>query len=295
MCDAIAHRGPDDWGTLRRGRRRPRHAPAQHHRPGRRPPADGQRGRQRRRGLQRRDLQPREPARASWWPQGHRFRTRSDTEVLVHLYEEQGERMVARLRGMFAFAIWDRRRRRLLLARDHFGQKPLFYTESGRPAHLRLRDQGAAGATIPAGRAVALRAGQYLTLRFVQPPETFFARVRALPPAHFMVWENGRDPDRALLGPGLRAEVDLLRGGDAGADRRAAGGDGQAAPAERRAGRRVPERGPGLDPDRVLRRADARAPSSAPSRWAFRIAISTSCRMRRRWRRGTAPVTSPRR
>src|SRR5213083_2530322 len=63
---------------------------------------------------------------------GHRYRTRSDTETILHLYEEEGDRCVERLRGMFAFALWDRRRRRLLLARDRLGIKPLYYAVTER-------------------------------------------------------------------------------------------------------------------------------------------------------------------
>ena len=74
---------------------------------------------------------------------GHRFSTSGDTEVLVHLYEEHGERFADRLRGMFAVALWDSERNRLVLARDRYGIKPLYYRASGR-AGLRIRAAGAA-------------------------------------------------------------------------------------------------------------------------------------------------------
>src|SRR5512134_3255196 len=191
MCDAIVHRGPDDWGTFVEGgvglgmRRLSIIDLAGGHQP--MGNEDGTvlvvlNG----------EIYNHVQLRAELEGRGHHFRTRSDTEILVHLYEDEGERMLQRLRGMFAFAIWDRRRRRLLLARDHFGQKPLFYTE----AQGRLTFASEIKALLPDDPSLAelspAALDQYLTLRFVQPPETFFARVRALPPAHFMVWEDGR-------------------------------------------------------------------------------------------------------
>ena len=191
MCDAIAHRGPDDWGTFVEGglglgmRRLSIIDLAGGHQP-----------------LANEDgtvvvvfngeLYNYESLYAELVAKGHQFSTRSDTEVLVHLYEDEGEKMVARLRGMFAFAIWDRTRRRLLLARDHFGQKPLFYTEASGKITFASEIK-ALLADDPSLAELSPRAlDQYLTMRFVHPPETFFSRVRALPPAHYMVWENGR-------------------------------------------------------------------------------------------------------
>ncbi|MGH7508758.1 MAG: asparagine synthase (glutamine-hydrolyzing) [Gemmatimonadales bacterium] len=191
MCDAIAHRGPDDWGTFVEGgvglgmRRLSIIDLAGGHQPIAN--EDGNvvvvfNG----------ELYNYTSLYAELVAKGHRFITRTDTEVLVHLYEDHGEQMVARLRGMFAFAIWDRARRRLLLARDHFGQKPLFYTESGTTLTFGSEIKALLADDASLAELSPRALDQYLTMRFVQPPETFFARIRALPPAHFMVWENGR-------------------------------------------------------------------------------------------------------
>jgi asparagine synthase (glutamine-hydrolysing) len=75
---------------------------------------------------------------------GHRFATRSDTEVILHLYQEEGEDCVQRLNGQWAFAIWDADRRRLFLSRDRVGVRPLFYTQAGDELSLCVGDKGAA-------------------------------------------------------------------------------------------------------------------------------------------------------
>jgi asparagine synthase (glutamine-hydrolysing) len=123
---------------------------------------------------------------------GHTFRTSSDTEVIVHLYEEHGDACVELLRGMFAFALWDARERRLLLARDRVGKKPLFYAE--RYGALWFASEAKSILQDPAvPREVDLDALDcFLGYQYVPHPISAFAGLRKLPPAHTLVWQDGR-------------------------------------------------------------------------------------------------------
>ncbi|TMC57349.1 MAG: asparagine synthase (glutamine-hydrolyzing) [Chloroflexi bacterium] len=123
---------------------------------------------------------------------GHTFRTRGDSEVIVHAYEQWGEDCVARLRGMFAFALWDAKRERLLLARDRFGVKPLYYAQrDGTFAFASemlptLSGAGLARAADPSALS------ELFTYGYVAAPHTVFAGIRSLLPAHLMLVEHGQ-------------------------------------------------------------------------------------------------------
>ena len=122
----------------------------------------------------------------------HRFATHSDTEVVLHLYEERREKCVEDLRGMFAFAIWDTRDRSLFLARDHLGQKPLFYAHVGG-RFLFGSEIKALLAADPSLREMDPRAlDEYLALRFISPPRTMFAKIRKLPPGCSLLYKADR-------------------------------------------------------------------------------------------------------
>lgn len=123
---------------------------------------------------------------------GHQFATSTDTEVIIHLYEEHGVDCLQQLNGMFAFAIWDRPRQRLFLARDRLGKKPLSYALM--PWGLVFASEIAAilqDHAIP--RELDCEAlDLYLALMYVPSPLTIFKAIRKLRPAHYLVWENGQ-------------------------------------------------------------------------------------------------------
>jgi asparagine synthase (glutamine-hydrolysing) len=122
---------------------------------------------------------------------GHHFYTRSDSETLVHLYEEYGDEGVTRLRGMFAYALWDERRERLFVARDRLGIKPLYYGHhAGR---LYVASELRAFGRVPGFPRVLNEASvqRYLAYLYVPGPETIWRDVVELPPAHYLVFENG--------------------------------------------------------------------------------------------------------
>ena len=151
---------------------------------------------------------------------GHRFRTHGDTEVLVHLYEEHGLDFARRLRGMFAVALWDAPQRRLVLARDRFGIKPLYYrgTTGGLEFASELR-------ALPRGEIDLNALEAFLAFNSIPAPLTIFRETRKLPPGHLVVWEDGeirlerfarpapvratelRDGDEAELVEELRARL----------------------------------------------------------------------------------------
>ena len=210
MSDALRHRGPDDeglWsdGPIALANRRLSIIDLEH---GHQPMAGGD-------GrvvvVQNGEIYNHEALRAELAAGRHRFATHSDTEVLVHGYEQWGDDLLERLRGMFAIAIWDAAERRLLLARDRFGIKPLYWSaRDGRLAFASelkaLRALGVREQIDPA----ALEA--YLTFNAIPAPLTIFAGVHKLEPGHLLEWRPGRAPQvRRWCRPAPAAGGDVRR------------------------------------------------------------------------------------
>lgn len=123
---------------------------------------------------------------------GHIFSSKSDTEVIIHLYEDMGTDCIKELRGMFAFAIWDENKQRLFLARDRVGKKPLNYAIKGE--NLIFASEIKSILEDPdISREVNLQAIHlYLTYGYIPAPQTIFLGIKKLPPAHMLIWEKGK-------------------------------------------------------------------------------------------------------
>jgi len=191
MCDTIAHRGPDDYGVysdrwVSLGHRRLSIIDLEH---GRQP-------------LSNEDgtvwivfngeiynfLELRNELLAA----GHRFRTSSDTEVIVHLYEQHGTDCVRHLRGMFAFAIWDQPKRRLFLARDHIGQKPLFFYHGNGVFAFASEIKALLSLNRVKVEMDPAAMNHLISLRYAPGTGTLFKGIHKLPAAHWMIFADGR-------------------------------------------------------------------------------------------------------
>ena len=180
---------------------------------------------------------------------GHRFATRSDTEVLVHLYEEVGERLPEFLNGMFAFAIWDGPRQKLFLARDRFGKKPLYYSCHVPGIRFCFASELSALEALPGfERSINEQAvADFLALSYVPDPETIYRNVFKLEPGHSLTvtrsgsrsvrkyWEAPFTPARSADFNQTVEEIQALA--QDSVERRHD---------ERRSARRLPQRGRGF-------------------------------------------------
>lgn len=191
MLDAIVHRGPDDFGCLvdgplAMGMRRLSIIDLED---GQQPIYDesGRYG-----VVFNGEIYNYRELRADLIRRGHTFRTNSDTEVIVHLFEERGAACVEELRGMFGFAVWDTRSRELFIARDRLGIKPLYYTE--KDGELIFGSEVKAILQHPSVSAsLDHRAlSDYLSLKYVPSPRTMFAGIKSLPPGHQIIVKDGR-------------------------------------------------------------------------------------------------------
>lgn len=189
MCDVIVHRGPDDQGfhvdgALAMGMRRLSIIDLEG---GHQPQFNQSKTVA---VLQNGEIYNFREIREELEKKGYTFRTNSDTEAIVHLYDEYGTACVEKLRGMFAIAIWDAPRKRLMLARDRLGIKPLYYGH----ANGRLLFGSELKSLLAAGldRTIDRQAlHDYLTLTHIPAPQTIFRDARKLPPGHRMIVENG--------------------------------------------------------------------------------------------------------
>ena len=123
---------------------------------------------------------------------GHTYRTSSDTEAIEHLYEEYGDACVEHLNGMFAFALWDSHCKRLFLARDRMGIKPLYYTQTSQGRFLFASEIKALLTQPDVTRSVNTEVlEEFLTFHYVLHPNTIFESINSLPPGHTLVWKDG--------------------------------------------------------------------------------------------------------
>ena len=122
---------------------------------------------------------------------GHRYKTRSDTETIVHAYEQWGDACVERLRGMFAFAIWDAPRRRLLLARDRLGVKPLYWARAGSRLLFGSEIKAILASGLVPAAADERKLPELLSTRYLSGTETLFKGINRLMPGHTLVFEDG--------------------------------------------------------------------------------------------------------
>lgn len=219
MMDAMIHRGPDDAGSWIQGstalgfRRLAILDPVGGHQPmfG----EDGQIV-----TVTNGEIYNFRELRSELKARGHRFHSESDAEVVPHLYEEWGIAGVTRLRGMFGLAIWDHRRGRVYLVRDHFGIKPLYYAVANRTLYFASEIRGllASGRLERMVNHRALR--HYFSFQYVPDPMTIFEGIHRVPPAHYLMFENGEvtlkrywqlefhpDPDASLAEMAARIQT----------------------------------------------------------------------------------------